>query len=183
MIFTKTGCLYALFRTASPVSGSEICIRANIPAAVARCTLRSNGPFFARMPKNVKSRRAHFSSAAPRGIMRKYHIIIACRPARGGKSRTKEHCICNGSKCPSPPTAMRSTTSARSWPSWAPAAWSWRTRRIFRIFSSTTTSIGTTSTTRSRRSFAACRASSSTSRTMTTAARSLRPSAPASAAS
>ena len=134
--------------------------------------------------KCVKSRRAHFSSAAPRGIMRRYHIIlIACRPARGGKSRTKEHCICNGSKCPSPPAAMRSTTSARSWPSWAPAAWSWRTRRIFRTFSSTTTSIGTMWTTRSRRSFAACRASSSTSRTMTTAARSLRPSAPASAAS
>ena len=140
--------------------------------------------FCPRAKKCVKSRRAHFSSAAPRGIMRKYHIIIiACRPARGGKSRTKEHRICNGSKCPSPPAAMRSTTSARSWPSWAPAAWSWRTRRIFRTFSSTTTSIGTTLTTRSRRSFAACRASSSTSRTMTTAARSLRPSAPDSAAS
>ena len=53
VIFTKTGCLYALFRTAAPVSGSEICIHANISAAAARCTLRSNGPFFIRMPKNV----------------------------------------------------------------------------------------------------------------------------------
>ena len=140
--------------------------------------------FCPRAKKCVKSRRAHFSSAAPRGIMRRYNIIIiACRPVRGGKSCTKEQHICNGSKCPSPPTAMRSTTSAHSWPSWAPAAWSWRTRRIFRNFSSTTISIGTTLTTRSRRSFAACRASSSTSRTMTTAAHSLRPSAPASAAS
>ena len=134
--------------------------------------------------KCVKSRRTHFSSAAPRGIMRRYHINITCTPpCTGGKSCTKEQHICNGSKCPSPPAAMRSTTSARSWPSWAPAAWSWRTRRIFRTFSSTTTSIGTTLTTRSRRSFAACRASSSTSQTMTTAAHSLRPSAPASAAS
>ena len=53
VIFTKMGCLYALFRAAAPVSGSEICIRANIPAAAARCTLRSNGPLFARVPKNV----------------------------------------------------------------------------------------------------------------------------------
>ena len=53
VIFTKTGYLYVPFRTASPVSGSKICIRANILAAAGRCTLRSNGPFFIRMPKNV----------------------------------------------------------------------------------------------------------------------------------